>query len=77
MTLERVQRTADDAVPEAQQLDHHEIADFTVNTDGIGVTTVATRVLGAQRGMAVSPPLSAYWPGQPTAFAARIKASHR
>jgi hypothetical protein len=26
-------------------LDHHEIADFTVNTDGIGVSTVATRVL--------------------------------
>lgn len=45
MTLERVQRTADDAVLEAQQLDHHEIADFTVNTDGIGVSTVATRVL--------------------------------
>jgi hypothetical protein len=45
MTIEHVQRTADEAVREAEQLDQVEIADFTVDTDGIGVTTVATRVL--------------------------------
>ena len=45
MTIEHLQRTADEAVLEAEQLDQNEIADFTVDTDGIGVTTVATRVL--------------------------------